>query len=494
LQHARPGQIIKKGDVIGWIGDETVNGGWVPHLHLQLITDMLEKQGDFPGVTQASKRVIWLSISPDANLIARIPAHQFPPQKLSCAELTIQREDFFAKNLSLSYQQPLHMVRGIGQYLFDENGHRYLDCVNNVCHVGHCHPQVVAAGQTQMAVLNTNTRYLHDHLTQYAEKLLATFPETLQVCFFVNSGSEANELALRLAETHTGKRDILVLDHGYHGNTAKLVEISPYKFNGKGGNGKPDYVHILPLPEHGHAAPTEINVPANLAAFIGESLPSCAGQIVLPDHFLHTVYAAVRKAGGVCIADEVQTGLGRVGSHFYAFQTQDVVPDIVTLGKPVGNGHPLAAVITTRAIADSFNTGMEYFNSFGGNPVSCAIGMAVLNVLQDEGLQAHALKIGNYLKQQLSSLQEKFQTIKEVRGLGLFLGIELVTPPTAAISAEAYATLVVNRMKDRNILLSTDGPLHNVIKIKPPLVINQADCDLLVNHLRTVLSSIDIDD
>jgi len=228
-----------------------------------------------------------------------------------------KRRQRIGKNVGLSYEQPLMIVRGKGQYLYDETGRQYLDCVNNVCHVGHCHPKVVQAATQQMSLLNTNTRYLHEHLTHYAERLVASLPAPLEVCFFVCSGSEANELALRLARTHTRNDNVIVMDHGYHGNTSTLVNISPYKFNGFGGNGKTDWVQVLPLPDpiRDRITPELPQLLPNPAAFICESLPSCGGQIVLPDGYLKKIYETVHRAGGLCIADEVQVGLGRIGSY-----------------------------------------------------------------------------------------------------------------------------------------------------------------------------------
>ena len=412
-----------------------------------------------------------------------------PEEPLSAATATQLRlrKQLIGKNVSLSYDQPIQIVRGEGQYLFDEQGKRYLDGVNNVCHVGHCHPDVVAAGQAQMALLNTNTRYLNAALTDYATRLLATFPKSLSVCFFVCSGSEANELALRLAKVHTKQHRIAVLDHGYHGNTDKLVQISPYKFNGKGGEGKPDFVDVLPIPDPLRVKAVKPILTQGVGAFIAESLLSCGGQVVLPPGFLADIYAQVRALGGVCIADEVQVGLGRIGSHFWGFESQQVVPDIVTLGKPLGNGHPIGAVITTPAIAESFCNGMEYFNTFGGNPVSCRIGLSVLDVLEKEQLQAHAQAVGDYLKQQLQDLATKRQCIGDVRGLGLFLGVELVEDNHQFIPAPKLAKQVVNQLKVRGILLSSDGPYDNVLKIKPPLVFSRENADTLVAHLAQVL-------
>jgi len=428
-------------------------------------------------------------------------------------EILARRSRVLGPSLSLSYEKPLQMMRGRGQYLYDENGRRYLDVVNNVCHVGHSHPRVVAALAGQAAVLNTNTRYLHPTIVNYAERLLATLPEPLQVVFFVCSGSEANELALRLARTYTNAQDLIVLDGAYHGNTAALIDASPYKHDGPGGRGAPDYIHtaVMPDPYRGpykgfgletgrqYAAHVQalaqqvLDAGRGLAGFIAEPLLGCGGQIVLPDGYLPEAFAHVRAAGGVCIADEVQVGFGRVGSHFWGFETQDVVPDIVTMGKPIGNGHPLAAVATSYAIADAFANGMEYFNTFGGNPVSCAVGSAVLDVIADEDLQGNALRVGEYLQQGLQELMDRHALIGDVRGRGLFIGVELVRDRETLEPAVEEARYIIERMKEQGILLSIDGPLHNVLKLKPPLVFNKDDADFLVRNLDRILDEDAID-
>jgi 4-aminobutyrate aminotransferase-like enzyme len=396
------------------------------------------------------------------------------------------------------------MVRGNGPYLIDHLGRQFLDTVNNVAHVGHEHPRVVRAGQKQMAVLNTNTRYLHDNINAFTRELLSTFPEELSVVHLVNSGSEANELALRMAQACTGQKDMIAMEVGYHGNTNGCVSISSYKFEGKGGSGTPEHTHIVPLPdrfrgihrgdESGplYAAYVQERIEhihslaRKPAAFISESIISCGGQIELPDHFLEMAYASVRKAGGICIADEVQVGCGRVGKEFWGFQLHGVIPDIVTIGKPIGNGHPLAAVVSTREVADAFANGMEYFNTFGGNPVSCAIGREVLQVIREEGLQKNALETGNYLKTELRKMQKEFPVIGDVRGQGLFLGIELTDSDLNPQTDKA--AYLANRMKDMGILMSTDGKDVNVMKIKPPLVFSSSHADLLLEALQGVFS------
>lgn len=502
-----PGKVFRKGEQIGTLGDLSVNGGWPPHLHFQIITDILGISCGFNGVAAPSERDVWLSLCPDPNLILQIPSNAFPQQHRPKEELLTVRRQRLGRNLSISYSEPLHIVRARGQFLYDVDGYAYLDVVNNVCHVGHCHPHVVRAAQQQMALLNTNTRYIYDQLTEYAERLTATLPDPLSVCFFVNSGSEANDLALRLARAYTGNHDVICLDVGYHGNLSSLIDISPYKFDGPGGKGAPPTTHVALMPDpyrgpylgmewttgqqyanHVRELIAQLHSEEKgVAAFIAESVLGCGGQIVLPEGYLEAAYAHVRSTGGVCIADEVQVGFGRVGSHFWGFETQGVVPDIVTMGKPIGNGHPLGAVVTTPAIAEAFANGMEYFNTFGGNPVSCAVGLAVLDVIEEEQLQQHAHRVGTRLMAGLRNLMPKYPLIGDVRGLGLFVGVELVLDQIEKGPAGEHAAYAANRMRDHGILISTDGPDHNVLKLKPPLVFSEADADRLVATLEKVL-------
>ncbi len=501
------GKRIEEGERFATLGDPSVNGGWPPHLHFQVVTDMLGKKGDFPGVGGPGQRNVWRSLSPDPNAILGVPAGAFPPDQRTRQEVLSSRRAHIGRSLSVSYRRPLKIVRGHMQYLYDDEGRAFLDAVNNVPHVGHSHPRVVAAAHRQMAVLNTNTRYLHDNLVDYAERLCAKLPEPLRVCFFVNSGSEANDLALRLSRAYAGRRDLLILDGAYHGNLTSLVDISPYKFDGPGGEGAPPHVHKVPLPDpyrgpyKGYSPETGARYADHvreridslaeqdrgISAFIAESLPGCGGQIVLPDGYFTEAFGHVRAAGGVCIADEVQVGFGRVGSHFWGFETQDAVPDIVTLGKPIGNGHPLGAVVTTPEIAGAFDNGMEYFNTFGGNPVSCAIGLAVLDVIEEEGLQANALEVGGYLLEGLRALAPDHPIIGDVRGMGLYVGVELVLDRDTLEPGGRQASYVANRMRDHGVLISTDGPLHNVLKIKPPLVFTRENADYLLRCLGKVL-------
>jgi 4-aminobutyrate aminotransferase-like enzyme/Ser/Thr protein kinase RdoA (MazF antagonist) len=425
--------------------------------------------------------------------------------------LLAARRRLFGGSLSLSYRNPVQVVRGSMQYLYDEHGRRYLDGYNNVPHVGHCHPRVVQAAHRQMGALNTNTRYLSERVTDYAEKLVGTLPGALKVCFLVNSGSEANELALRLARAYTGGRDVIVLDHAYHGNTNTLIDISPYKHAGPGGQGAPAWVHAAELPDlyrgrykrqdpdagRKYAQPVVQRIEERLgtgkekgpalAAYIAESWPSVAGQLELPSGYLPAVYQAVRAAGGLCIADEVQTGYGRLGQHFWGFQAYDVVPDIVVLGKPIGNGHPIGAVVTTEEIAASFDNGMEFFSTFGGNTVSCAVGLAVLEIVIEEGLQSHARAVGEYLLSALRTLMDRHGLIGDVRGSGLFLGVELVLDRRSLAPATQVATEVVNRLREQAILIGTEGPHDNVLKIRPPMPFDREDAEWLVGALDETL-------
>lgn len=419
--------------------------------------------------------------------------------------LLARRRKVIAPSIKPAYRNPVKMVTGRAQYLFDEQHRPFLDLYNNVCHVGHCHPVVVEAACRQMARLNTNTRYLYDGLTDYAERLCRTLPKALSVCFFVNSGSEANELALRIARTCTGHSDFLVVDNAYHGHTTAMIDISPYKFMGKGGKGRPEpWVHVVPVadgyrgpfrgrgPETGKSYGDAVGavietIGRPVAGFITESLLSCGGQVIPPDNYFKTAFAHVRRAGGLCIADEVQVGFGRTGTHFWAFEHQGVVPDIVVMGKPMGNGFPMAAVVTRPEIASAFANGMEFFATYGGNPVACAVGMAVLDVIETEKLQARARDTGQYLLAGLERLKDTHDLIGDVRGIGLFIGIELVSDRHTLEPAARQAAVIVNRLRDHGILTGTDGPYDNVIKIKPPMVITRDDADMLVRVLNDIL-------
>ena len=497
------GDKIEKGDCIGYLGNRKENGSWVPHLHFQILLSLLDYKNDFPGVANFKEIEVWKSVCPNPNLLFKTTGLQ-PKKTISNTELINFRKQHLGKSLSLQYNTPIKMVRGTGAYLMDTIGTKYLDTVNNVAHVGHEHFSVVKAGQEQMALINTNSRYLHENINELTQEILKTLPPELNVLHFVNSGSEANELAIRMAKATTGEKDIIASEVGYHGNSNKCVDISSYKFDGKGGNGAPEHTHIFPLPNSfrgkytgnttGKLYANEVekcieNIhkkDRNVSAFIIEPTISCGGQIELPEGFLEQSYNLIRKAGGVCISDEVQTGCGRMGKTFWGFQLHNVVPDVVTIGKPLGNGHPIAAVACTQEIADKFANGMEYFNTFGGNPVSCAIATEVLKTIKRENLQENALKVGDFLKNELKLLAKDFPIIGDVRGQGLFLGIELVDSNLKPLAEQT--DYLANRMKDHKILMSVDGPDHNVLKIKPPIIFTEENAKELLFYLRKILA------
>ena len=426
------------------------------------------------------------------------------PEAQGNENLSAYRQKHLGYSLSLAHGHPIQMLRGDDVYMLDQWGQKYLDTCNNVAHVGHEHPAVVQAGQEQMALLNTNSRYLHPEIVAFSQALLKTLPEALCVVHCVNSGSEANELAMRMAKAYSGGTEMMALASGYHGNANACIDISSYKFDGKGGAGAPEHTHILPLPDtfrglyQGEGAAQKYAQHADdvlndlsqkkkqIAAFIAESIVSCGGQIEPPAGYFQQVYHSVRKAGGVCIADEVQTGCGRVGSHFWAFERHGVVPDIVTIGKPIGNGHPLAVVVCTQAVAKKFANGMEYFNTFGGNPVSARMGRAVLETVENEQLQQNAAAVGRHLIDGLKALQQKHPMIADVRGAGLFLGFELCDGDKKPLPEQA--DYLANRMRELGILISTDGPDHNVIKIKPPVTFTIQHADELLGRLTAVFN------
>ncbi len=504
LEGLTPGQKIRRGARIGTLGEPHENGGWWPHVHFQVIVDLLDVPCNYNGTALPSQRATWLSLCPDPNLILRVPQ---PEPRAGAQSIAAARREHLGGNLSVAYgRQPVHAVRGWMQYLYDADGRRYLDAYNNVPHVGHGHPRVVEAVSEQLALLNTNTRYLQRQLTDYAEALTRTLPAPLTVCFFTASGSEANELALRLARAYTGARDLLVLDAAYHGHTTTLIDISPYKHDGPGGAGAPDWVHKTPIPdvfrgefragdpEAGRKYAARVGEAIDrlggrrLCGYIAETCPSVAGQILLPEGYLAEVYRRVRAAGGVAIADEVQTGFGRLGTHFWGFEGHGVVPDIVVLGKPIANGYPLGAVVCRREIAAAFDNGMEFFSTFGGSTAALAAAHATLRVTLEEGLQTRALAVGEELLGGLRALAARYRQIGDVRGSGLFAGVEFVRggiEPDA--EAAAYVAL---RMREEGILLGTDGPWHNVVKIRGPLALREEDARELVESFGRILEEL----
>lgn len=496
------GDRIAAGTVFAALGAQTENGGWQPHLHIQLSIMSENSDAIWPGVANPDDCEYALAAFPNPASLLNLPDDRLSYQPLPEQDIACYRREHFAANLKLSYRRPCLFLRGWRHFLFDEMGRCYLDAYNNVPHVGHAHPRLQQIACEQLGRLNSNTRYLHPAQTAFAEKLLSKVSDRYDVCFFVNSGSEANELALRLARAASGGKDMITPDHGYHGMTTGAIDISAYKFNKPNGVGQADWVHLVSVPDPYRGAPktsedfaSEIDTAiaavqargGKLAGFIAETFPSVGGQIIPPPGYLKSVYEKIRAAGGICIADEVQTGLGRLGSHYWAYEIQAAEPDVIVLGKPLGNGHPLGAVITTRAIADAFANGIEYFSTFGGSTLSCMIGREVLQIVDDEGLQDNARNVGGNLLQGLAALMDKHHVVGDVRGHGLFIGFDLVRNREIREPATDIASYLVNRLRDCRILVGTEGPADNILKIRPPLTIDSVNAGMIIDRIDSIL-------
>ncbi len=436
--------------------------------------------------------------------LPRIPADEVDADREA---MLARRRRFMGPQTYMFYDKPLHMVRGEGAWLYDVTGRRYLDVYNNVPHVGHCHPHVVEAITRQAAILNTNTRYLFNEVLDYAERLSATLPAGLTACMFVNSGSEAVDLAGRLAKAYTGHAGALVMEYAYHGWTEAVEALSPEfrgpehlkphvrtligpdDYRGPYRRGDNDMAEryaadadraIQSLAEGGHKP----------ALFIADAGFLTNGVLDAPKGYLQGVYKRVRKAGGLCIADEVQTGFGRQGWAMWGFELHGVVPDIVCMGKPIGNGHPLGAVVTRPEIVQALVDQGTFFSTFGGNNVSCAAGIAVLEVLEREGLQENARRVGAHFKQGLKRLAERHDLIGDVRGRGLLIGLELVRDRRTLEPATAETKRIVNRMRDLGVLTASEGPHGNVLKLRPPICFPAEQADMTIEAIDRALSEL----
>jgi 4-aminobutyrate aminotransferase-like enzyme len=506
------GHPLSKGEVFAKLGDITQSGGWAPHTHIQLALATDGMGDDWPGVASPDDMYFWGKVFPNPAALLNLSDDKACYQPVDKTQVLTNRKAHFGDNLKLSYSDPIMLLRGWRHHLFDEWGRPYLDAYNNVPHVGHAHPRIQAVASDQLLRMNSNTRYLHPAQTAFAEKILSKLPDSLCICYFVNSGSEANELALRLARAATGGKDMITPDHGYHGNTTGAIDISAYKFNADGGIGQTDWVHLIDVADEyqgryrrndenrakkyaaqvDKALKTINNSGGKLAGFIAETFPSVGGQIIPPAGYLSAVYKRIRAAGGVCIADEVQTGLGRLGHYYFGYEQQQVTPDIIVLGKPIGNGHPIGVVVTTQAIADKFAEGPEYFSTFGGSTLSCRVGKEVLDIVDDEGLMENARVMGDRLLAGLRKLQIKHSIIGDVRGIGLFIGVELVEDPETQKPSTDIASYVLNRMRENRILMGSEGPHHNILKIRPPLTIEADDVDMILTVMGEVLEEVAI--
>ncbi|RLK00654.1 aminotransferase class III-fold pyridoxal phosphate-dependent enzyme [Ruegeria conchae] len=507
-ERLKPGDPVAQGAAFARLGNASQNGGWAPHVHFQLALTTDGMQADWPGVADPDEMELWNAVCPNPAALLNLSDEKVFYRPTDKQAILQDRRDHFGGNLSLTYDDPVMLVRGWKHHLFDEWGRPYLDAYNNVPHVGHAHPRIQAVAADQLKRMNSNTRYLHPAQTAFADKILSKLPDHLEVCFFVNSGTEANELALRLARAHTGAKGIVTPDHGYHGNTNAAVAISAYKFNKPRGVGQADWVELVEVandyrgsfrrddPDRARRFADLVD-PAiealqakghGLAGFIAETFPSVGGQIIPPKGYLPAVYEKIRAAGGVCIADEVQTGLGRLGEHYFGFEHQGALPDIVVMGKPIGNGHPLGVLVTTKEIAQSFDNGIEFFSTFGGSTLSCRIGKEVLDIVDDEGLQENARVMGARLMDGLRQIEADFACVGDVRGMGLFLGVELINPDGS--ESDEICSYVKNRMRDHRILIGSEGPEDNILKIRPPLTIEAEDVDMILWALREVLAEV----
>jgi len=416
-----------------------------------------------------------------------------PASKDNMKSLIERRRQRLGPELELSYDEPVHVVRGEGVWLIDDEGRSLLDAYNNVPSVGHCHPVVVQALARQAATLNTNTRYLYESVVDYADRLTATMPGGLSVCMFVCSGSEANDLAWRLAKAHTGNSGGIVMEDAYHGTTDAVYELSPADYGIDKGRILAEYIATVPAPD-GYRGQFRSDDPEfatcyaaciddavkllasrefSPAAFYIDPVLSSNGIMTPPPGYLSEAFDKIRAAGGLCVADEVQSGFGRTGDHLWGFEAHDVIPDIVTLGKPIGNGLSMAAVVTTPEIVASLMQETDFFSTTGGNPVACAVGLAVLDVLEQEGLQDSAARVGTLLRTQIRKLAEQHPLIGDVRGAGLFIGVELIRNPSTLEPATKETAAVANRMRELGVLVGIDGPCGNVLKIRPPLVFDE---------------------
>ncbi len=456
-------------------------------------------------------------MKPDTKSPNAADAPQLPPtdhvplayQGPSFDEVTKMRQEYLTPSLITFYQRPIMLVEGKMQYVWDESGRRYLDCFGGIATVsaGHCHPHVVDAVQKQVQTLqHATTIYLHPTIAEYAKALTAKLPDDLSVCYFVNSGSEANDLALLMARLYTGNYDVIALRNAYHGGIASAMGLTAHgtwKYNVPHSFG----VHhaIVPDPYRGpygyddpdagakYAADVkeliDYATPGRVAAYVAEPVQGVGGVVMPPKGYLENVYSAVREAGGLCISDEVQAGFGRLGEHFWGFEAQGVVPDIVTMAKSMGNGAPVAAVVTRREIAEAL-TARIHFNTFGGNPVSMACAKATLEAIENEGMQQNARDVGAYWIERLRELAARHAIIGDVRGMGLMIGVELVEDRATRAPASEATGKVLEGAKDHGLLIGKGGLRGNVLRIKPPFCVTRADADFACDVLDRVFATV----
>lgn len=492
------GTPIPAGTIVGHVAERTDGGP--TRVHVQLATAPGQ-----PGLGDPRRRAEWLAICPDPSVLIGAPVAAPAPPDIH-RELE-RREAVVAGAQELYYAEPMEMVRGWRQYLYDGDARRYLDMVNNVASVGHSHPRVAAAAARQMRLLNTNSRFLYGPMIAYAERLSALLPDSLDRVLFVNSGSEACDLALQLARVYTGQRDVVALAGAYHGWTAADYELCSAPGDNPGWREtKPDDVHVAeqPDPYRGRfgddaaayarsvadACAAAVKRGSGVAAFISEPMLGNQGAVQPPAGYLRQAYAAVRAAGGICIADEIQVGLARTGETFWAFEHEDVIPDIVTVAKAAGNGHPVGAVICRREIADALAHRASFFSSPGGGPVSCEVGLAVLDAIAADRLQENAASVGGRLKNELLALAERHLAIGAIHGRGLYLGVDLVGDRESKAPDRTLARAACERMRRLGVVVQPTGDAGNVLKVKPPLCLTADDGAMFVDALDRALTEV----
>ena len=505
------GASVTSGHVLGMSGGLESPPGIRDVVYVQCFTSRESALAEPTVFVSPSARGPIMEVTVDPVTLLGLPATDAslrPTNSLPREEVIALRAERLAKSQRAYFKRPPNLVRSRGVWFYDEDALGYLDLINNVTHVGHANPSVVAAATRQLRRLNTNSRFMYEGIATYAKRLTDTMPDGLDVVLFVCTGSEANDLALRISRQVTNREDVVVIDGAYHGNTTAVMGVSPNRYKGTGGRGAPPTTHEIPTPDR-YRGPYRYDDPdagakyaadaravferlaeegRPPAAVIAESLMGTAGNIVFPPGYLASVFEAARSVGAFCISDEVQVGVGRFGNHFWGFMEAGVVPDFVTMGKPLGNGHPVAAVITTRAIADAFDDGVRYFNTFAGNPVSCAIGTAVLDYIEDNDLQENARVTGAYFLTRLREVQDRHRLIGDVRGHGLYLGIEITKDRDTREPGTAAAMELCELLKDDGVMNWPIGRSDNVLKLKPPMIVTPADIDIFVSALDDALT------
>jgi 4-aminobutyrate aminotransferase-like enzyme len=495
-----PGGSLAAGDAVGAVGEG--DDRLPPHLHVQAVAG----DGVAPARSEPSLAAAWLALCPDPARLLGVPSTT--AHDADAAQVAERRTAVLARVQQHYFDQPPRIERGWQQHLFDTRGRAYVDMVNNVTVLGHSHPAVTQAATRQLRLLNTNSRFVYDAMVRFAERVTALLPDPLDTVLLVNSGSEAVDLALRLVRTATGRRDVICLRGGYHGWTTATDEVSTsLQDNPRARTTRPPWVHLATMPNLYRGEFTgpdaadrygddvrrilaEMRDAATApAGFVAEPLSGNAGGLEMPPGYLAQVYADVRAAGGLCIADEVQVGYGRLGSTFWGFEEHGVVPDVVTMAKAAGNGYPLGFVVTRRELADAFASQGSFFSSVGGSPVSSAVGLAVLDTIEADGLQHNAATVGAYLRERLDDLAARHDMIGFVHGHGLYQGVELVADTRTREPATAQAAALCERLLDLGVICQPTGDYSHVLKVKPPLCLTRRSADVFVDALHTALAS-----